>query len=91
MIAVHSSLFIDHTLKRKLEKEEGREFLLSKREIFSKRIRYFSDGLVIGSKIFIKEVYNKFGGIIIKKKERRAHKTGIGENMFSIRRLCMNL
>ncbi len=74
-----------------LENEEGREFSLGKRELFAKRIRYFTDGLVIGSKRFVKEAYNRFGGVIIKKKERRAHKTGIGEKIFSIRRLCLDL
>ena len=69
--------------------EEENKYSLLKREIFSRKIRYFTEGLVIGSKVFIKEAYIKFGGLIIKKKERRAHKTGISEKIFSIRRLCV--
>ena len=34
------------------------------------RIRYFSEGMVIGSKQFLKEAYAKFGGEIIGKKDR---------------------
>jgi REP element-mobilizing transposase RayT len=52
----------------------------------TKRLRYLSEGVAIGSKGFIDKIYSMFGGRLIKKKERKAHKTGIS-NMYSIRRL----
>ena len=71
-----------------IEKEMSKNFIISRNELYAKRIRYFSDGLVIGSKSFIREAYANFSGSIIQKKERKAHKTGLGDNIFSIR--CLN-
>ena len=68
-----------------IKKEISRDFNMPKNELYLKKVRYFSDGLVIGSKSFIREAYAIFSGDIIKKKERKAHKTGIGENIYSIR------
>lgn len=55
--------------------------------LFKKRLKYFSDGVVIGSKSFIKEIYAKFSGIVIKKKEQKAHKTNLGDNICCLRRI----
>ncbi len=49
------------------------------------KIRYLVDGLAIGSKIFIKEIYERFGNDVIKKKDRRAHKINIFGNIYSVR------
>ena len=68
-----------------IKKEIARDFNIPKNELYLKKVRYFSDGLVIGSKSFIREAYSTFSGEIIKKKERKAHKTGLGDNIFSIR------
>ncbi len=64
-----------------------RRFKLPKEEILLGRIRYFSDGMVIGSKKFLKEVYAKFGGDIIQKSDRNVYRTGITGNILSLRKL----
>jgi REP element-mobilizing transposase RayT len=64
-----------------------RDFKLPKGEIMLGRIRYFSDGMVIGSKKFLKEAYAKFAGEIIRKKDRNVYQTGINRNILSLRRL----
>ena len=67
------------------EKERG--FALPKSEVFRYRWRYFSDGLVLGSKSFIQSAYESFSGVVFYKKERKAHATGISKEMYSLRRL----
>jgi REP element-mobilizing transposase RayT len=52
-----------------------RDFKLPKGEIMLGRIRYFSDGMVIGSKKFLKEAYAKFAGEIIRKKDRNVYQS----------------
>lgn len=64
-----------------------RNFKLPPSEIMLGRIRYFSAGLVIGSKQFLKEAYAKFGGEIIGKKDRKVYQTGINRNILSLRKL----
>jgi hypothetical protein len=73
----------DETYNNELMKD----FKLPKREIMRGRIRYFSDGMVIGSKKFLKEAYSRFGGEIIQKKDRNVYKTGINRNILSLRKL----
>jgi hypothetical protein len=51
------------------------------------RIRHFSQGMVIGSKQFLKEAYAKYGGEIIGKKDRNVYQTGINNNILSLRKL----
>jgi len=51
------------------------------------KTRYFTDGLVIGSKLFLKQAYTVFGGKIILKKNRKTYKTGINDTILSIRQL----
>jgi hypothetical protein len=60
-----------------------RDFKLPTGEIMLGRIRYFSEGMVIGSKQFLKEDYAKFGGEIIRKKDRKVYQTGINSNILS--------
>ena len=64
-----------------------RDFKLHTGEIMLGRIRYFSDGMVIGSKQFLKEAYAKYGGEIIGKKDRNVYQTGINGNILSLRKL----
>ena len=64
-----------------------RNFKLPKGEIMLGRIRYFSDGMVIGSKKFLKKAYARFAGEIIRKKDRNVYQTGINRNILSLRRL----
>ncbi|UCH95855.1 MAG: hypothetical protein JSV88_03155, partial [Candidatus Aminicenantes bacterium] len=64
-----------------------RDFKVSASERLTGRIRYFSDGFVIGSKQFLKEIYAEFGGDIIRKKDRKLYQTGITKNILSLRKL----
>ncbi|UCH95643.1 MAG: transposase [Candidatus Aminicenantes bacterium] len=64
-----------------------RDFKVPESKIMIGRIRYFSDGLVIGSRKFLKEIYAKFGGDIIRKKDRNVYQTGINKNILSLRKL----
>jgi REP element-mobilizing transposase RayT len=64
-----------------------RDFKLPTGEIMLGRIRYFSAGMVIGSKQFLKEAYAKYGGEIIRKKDRNVYQTGINNNILSLRKL----
>jgi putative transposase len=64
-----------------------RDFKLPTGEIMRGRIRYFSAGMVIGSKQFLKEAYAKYGGEIIVKKDRNVYQTGINNNILSLRKL----
>jgi putative transposase len=65
------------------EAEKGK---IERQSVITSRLRYLSDGLVIGSKGFIKEIYSRFSGII-RKKEMKAHKTTISEEIYSLRRI----
>jgi REP element-mobilizing transposase RayT len=71
--------------------ELKRQFILPKGELLLRRIRYFSDGLVIGSKGFIQKAYNRFGGDVILKKDRNAYQTGLGSRVLSLRKLKIPL
>ena len=71
----------------KATKGKEKRFKVSGADKFRYRVRYFSDGLVIGSKEFISRAYAKFGGSVILKSDRSAHKTGIGDDIFSLRKL----
>lgn len=75
---IESSVYIE---------ENGREFEIPPVELFRYRIRYFSEGMVLGSKNFIKSAYMKFGNVVIMKKERKIYKSGFSDNIFSIRQL----
>ncbi|MCK4766041.1 MAG: transposase [Candidatus Aminicenantes bacterium] len=66
---------------------DGRGYAMPEKAIFCKRMRYFSDGLAIGSKSFIASVYERFAGHAFFKKERKAHAAGFSDNIFSVRHL----
>jgi len=55
-------------------------------DLMLSRIRYFTDGVVIGTQDFIIQVYARFAGTAILKKDRNLYPTGIGQS-FSIKRL----
>jgi REP element-mobilizing transposase RayT len=65
----------------------SRDFELSAGELLLGRMRYFTDGIAIGSKEFLTRIYKQFGGTAILKKDRNLYPTGIAPNLFSIRRL----
>jgi len=68
-------------------RELARSFRIPTPELLLKRVRYFSDGLVVGSKIFIKNAYGRFGKDIILKKDRKAHKTPLGNHICTLRNI----
>jgi REP element-mobilizing transposase RayT len=72
---------------RLYEKNAGRHFKPPAGELMLGRIRYFTDGVAIGSKDFIIQVYNQFAGTAILKKDRKIYPTGIGKDLYSITRL----
>lgn len=59
---------------------------LSEKTIFMRRLRYMTEGLVIGSKSFIRDIYLRFDEYI-NKKERKAHNTGLSNQIFTLRRV----
>jgi REP element-mobilizing transposase RayT len=69
------------------EKHAGRHFKPPAGKLMLGRIRYFTDGVAIGSKDFIIQVYNQFAGTAILKKDRKIYPTGIGKDLYSIKRL----
>jgi len=70
-----------------LKAEKERDFELARSEVLLYRWRYFSDGLVLGSKSFIQSAYTRFSGVVFYKKERKEHATGIAKGIYSLRRL----
>jgi REP element-mobilizing transposase RayT len=64
-----------------------RRFKLAPGEHLLKRMRYFTDGVAIGSKDFIIQTYKNFAGTAILKKDRNIYPTGIAPNLYSIKRL----
>jgi len=66
--------------------DEAEKGEIERQSVITRRLRYLSDGLVIGSKGFIKEIYSRFSDIIMKK-EKKAHKTTISEEIYSLRRI----
>jgi REP element-mobilizing transposase RayT len=69
------------------EKHASRHFKPPAGKLMLGRIRYFTDGVAIGSKDFIIQVYNQFAGTAILKKDRKIYPTGIGKDLYSINRL----
>ena len=67
--------------------ELQRNFQLPAGDLILRKVRHFSDGLVIGTKLFIKKAYSQFGGNVILKKDRKAHQTGINSSLYSLKRL----
>ncbi len=56
-------------------------------KIMLKRIRYFTDGLALGSRVLVKDVYKKFGKEHIGKKNQNVYKTGLSSSVLSVRKL----
>ena len=74
-------------LSEKLMKENEQTVIQKKINTLMHKTRYFTDGLVIGSKLFLKQAYSLFGGKVILKKNRKTYKIGISETILSVRRL----
>jgi Mor family transcriptional regulator len=76
-----------HISDEVLKKEESKGFSVKTNEYVRGRVRYFTDGVALGSQSFIKSIYHRFGGTVIGKKDRKAHKTTLGDHLLSIRKL----
>jgi hypothetical protein len=62
--------------------EEGR---LTRKEVFRYRVRYFTEGLIIGSRNFVRETAEKVRELLKLKRERRPRKVGPVEGLYSFR------
>jgi REP element-mobilizing transposase RayT len=74
-------------LSDNLVKSRPQSVIHDKVNTLTHKTRYFTDGLVIGSKLFLKQAYSLFGGSVILKKNRKSYQTGLGKELLSIRRL----
>ncbi len=68
-------------------KEDKMNYTIPTSNVMLKRMRYFTYGLALGSKIFINEIYTQFGKNAICKKNRNIYKTGISSSVLSVRKL----
>ena len=59
----------------------------TKLQDLTNKTRYFTDGLIIGSRLFLKKAYSLFGGKVILKKNRKTYQTGVNDKILSVRRL----
>jgi len=68
-----------------LEKERGKGYRLTEKEVFRRRIRYFTEGLIIGSRNFVRETAEKIREMLRLKRERRPRKISLIEGLYSFR------
>ena len=81
-IAVSNGYKID---KEKLEKERSKNYKITIRERMIYRTRYFSEGVFIGSKDFVKRHFSRFREKLKIEKDRNPVKIKGFENIFSLR------
>ena len=70
-----------------LEKERRREFELSRSDRFRYRTRYFTDSVIIGSKEFVAENYQRFKHLFYSKHEKKPKPIKGLEGIYSLKRL----
>jgi hypothetical protein len=68
-----------------LEQEREKGYRLTRREVFRYRIRYSTEGLIIGSRNFVRETAEKIKEVLKLKRERRPRKVGLVEGLYSFR------
>jgi len=68
-----------------LEEEREKGYRLSRKEVFRYRIRYFTEGLIIGSRDFVKETVERIRKALGLKRVRRPRKVGSVEGLYSFR------
>ncbi len=68
-----------------LTEERKKEYRPTRRDVFRYRIRYFTDGLIIGSRNFVRETAEKIREVLGLKRERRPRKVGPVEGLYSFR------
>ena len=70
-----------------VEEERKKGFKLSKSEIFRYRCRYFTDAGVLGSKKFVREIFEEIKGLLGSKRERKFVPVFGDAGMYSLKRL----
>jgi len=65
--------------------ERKKSYRLSRKEVFRRRVRYFTEGLIIGSREFVRETTEKIREILKLKRKRRPRKIGLLEGLYSFR------
>ena len=68
-----------------LEEEREKGYRLTRKEVFRYRVRYFTEGLIIGSRNFVRETAEKVRELLKLKRERRPRKVGPVEGLYSFR------
>ena len=68
-----------------LEEEREKGYRLTRKEVFRYRVRYFTEGLIIGSREFVRETTEKVKEVLKLKRERRPRKVGPVEGLYSFR------
>jgi hypothetical protein len=68
-----------------LEEEREKGYRLTRKEVFRYRVRYFTEGLIIGSREFVRETAEKIKEVLKLKRERRPRKVGPVEGLYSFR------
>ena len=68
-----------------LEEEREKGYRLTRKEVFRYRVRYFTEGLIIGSREFVRETTEKVRELLKLKRERRPRKVGLVEGLYSFR------
>ena len=69
-----------------LERERRKAYRLNKKELFKYRVRYFTEGLIIGSREFVREIAWQAWEILGLKRERRPKRIGL-PGVYSFRTL----
>ena len=70
-----------------LEEERKKGYRLTRKQVFRYRIRYFTEGLIIGSRSFVRETAERIRETLGLKRERRPRKVGLVEGLYSFRSL----
>jgi hypothetical protein len=70
-----------------VEEERKKGFRLKRSEIFRYRCRYFTDAGVLGSKRFVREVFEEIKGLLGSKKERQFVRVIGDAGVYSLKRL----
>jgi REP element-mobilizing transposase RayT len=68
-----------------LEEEREKGYRLTRKEVFRYRVRYFTEGLIIGSRNFVRETAEKVRELLKLKRKRRPRKVGLVEGLYSFR------
>ncbi len=68
-----------------LQEERARGYKVSQREVFRQRVRYFTEGLVIGTRAFVQKAAEKIREALGCKRQRRPQKASPIAGLFAYR------